>query len=287
MKQYRIVTDSSANLTSLPYTKEGENAIGFSCVPLTLHTVKREFVDDETLDVEELVEEMRATKGPSGSACPNHAQWYDAFGEGEEIFAFTMTSNLSGTYESALFAAKEYTAAHPDRRVYVFDSLSTGPEMELMIEKTVELIEKRLSFDEIVSQIEAYTKRTHLIFSLESLRNLAANGRVSAAVATIAGVLGIRVLATASDQGTIEMIKKPRGERATLRALWESICERGFAGGKVRIAHCMNEGFANELARVIKEAFQNADVKIRACRGLCSLYAEKGGLIVGFEGGIG
>ena len=283
MKQYRIVTDSSANLTSLPYRKEEGVEIGFSSVPLTLHTVRREFVDDETLDVEMLVEELHTAKGPSGSACPNHAQWYDAFGEGEEIFAFTMTSHLSGTYESALFAAKEYKAAHPDRHVHVFDSLSTGPEMELMIEKTIELIEAGASFHEIVIQVEAYTHRTHLLFSLESLRNLAANGRVSTAVATIAGVLGIRVLATASEEGTIEMLKKPRGERAALCALWESIREKGFSGGKVRIAHCMNEGLANELARLIREAFRNADVKIRACRGLCSLYAEKGGLIVGFE----
>lgn len=283
MKKYKIVTDSSANLTEMPRPSEGDAEVGFSSVPLTLRTEGREFVDDETLDVGELVAALRAAKGPSGSACPNHAQWLDAFGDADEIFAFAMTSRLSGTYDVAVRAAEEYTEAHPERRVYVFDTRSTGPEMELLIEKTLDLIGEGRSFDEIVTEIEGYKKRTHLLFALESLHNLAANGRVSTAVATLAGVLGIRVLATASEEGTIEMLKKPRGERATLRALWDGIRERGFAGGKVRIAHCMNEGFANELARVIREAFSAADVKIRSCRGLCSLYAERGGLIVGFE----
>lgn len=283
MKNYKIVADSSANLTELPESLFGETEIGFQSVPLKLHTTKKEYVDDETLDVGNMVAEMRASKGPLGSACPNGSQWCDAFGDGDEIFAFTMTSSLSGTYETARLAAEEYEAEHPGRRVHVFDSLSTGPEMELLIEKTVELIHKGKSFDEIVRAVEAYSKRTHLLFSLESLHNLAANGRVSQAVATIAGVLGIRLLAVASDEGTVEPLKKARGEKAMLRTMWEIMKERGFAGGKVRLAHCLNENAAKELAALIKEAFKNADVKIRACRGLCSLYAEKGGLLVGFE----
>lgn len=283
MKNYKIVADSSANLLELPTETEKGSEIGFSSVPLKIRTAKAEYVDDGELDVEKMVEEMRLTKGKSGSACPNSAEWLDAIDGGDEVFLFTISSNLSGSYASAVQAARDYEEANPGKRAHVFDSLSTGPEMELLIEKTVELIGAGKDFDEIVSSVKAYACRTHLTFSLESLHNLAANGRVSHAVATIAGVLGIRLLAIASDVGTIEPLKKPRGEKAMLRTMWEIMKERGFAGGKVRLAHCLNENAAKELAALIKEAFKNADVKIRACRGLCSFYAEKGGLLVGFE----
>ena len=283
MKKYRIVADSSANLTGLPEEYRGGAEIGFASVPLKIRTAKAEYVDDEALDVRVMVEEMCATKGRSGSACPNSAEWLEAMADGEEIFLFTISSNLSGSYASAVQAARDFEEANPGKRAYVFDSLSTGPEMELLVEKTLELIAEGKCFDEIVDGVRAYARRTRLTFSLESLHNLAANGRVSYAVATIAGVLGIRVLAIASEEGTIEMLKKPRGERAMLRTMWETMKERGFAGGKVRLAHCFNESAARELAAVIKEAFQNVDIRIRACRGLCSFYAEKGGLLVGFE----
>lgn len=283
MKQYRIVADSSANLISLPVENENGAEPGFASVPLKIRTAKSEFVDDASLDVLKMVEEMRVTKGPSGSACPNSAEWLDAFAEGDEVFAFTISGNLSGSYASAAQAARDFEEQNPGKRAYVFDTLSTGPEMQLLIEKTQELIAEKKSFDEIVSGVKAYARRTRLTFSLESLRNLAANGRVKPAVAAIAGVLGIRVLAIASEEGTIEMLRKVRGEKAMLRTMWEIMRERGFAGGKVRLAHCFNEGAAHELAEIIRNAFKNADIKILPCRGLCSFYAEKGGLLVGFE----
>lgn len=283
MRKCRIVADSSANLTQDWADNALGEAIGYASVPLKIHTTQSEFVDDDRLDVYEMVEAMRITKGPSGSACPNSAEWMEAFGDADEVFAYTISSNLSGSYASAAQAARDYEETNPGKRAYVFDSLSTGPEMQLMIEKTQELICDGKSFDEIVSTVKAYQKRTRLTFSLESLKNLAANGRVKPAVAMLAGVLGIRLIAIASDEGTIEPLKKVRGEKAMLRTMWDIMKERGFAGGKVRLAHCFNEGAARELADLILAKFESCDIKILPCRGLCSFYAEKGGLLVGFE----
>jgi DegV family protein with EDD domain len=283
MIQYKLVTDSSANLTAEWAREVLGTEIGFASVPLKIHTTSAEFTDDETLDLSEMVEALRHNKGPSGSACPNIAEWTSAFGDAEFVFAYTISSNLSGSYASAMQAAADYMEAHAERRVYVFDSLSTGPEMQLMIEKTQELILAGKTFDEIVNAVLAYQKRTRLTFSLESLMNLAANGRVKPAVAKIAGVLGIRVLATASDVGTIEMLKKAPGERMMLRSMWEIMRECGYKGGKVRLAHCFNEGAAKALADIIRKAFGSCDIRILPCRGLCSFYAEKGGILIGFE----
>ena len=118
---------------------------------------------------------------------------------------------------------------------------------------------------------------------LESLKNFAANGRVSPAVAKIAGVLGIRVVGKASDQGTLEPTNKCRGVEKSLAAILSHLKSNGLSAGKVRIAHCMNEGAAQKLKDMILTQVRQADVQIHRCRGLCSYYAEKGGLLVGFE----
>ena len=118
---------------------------------------------------------------------------------------------------------------------------------------------------------------------LKSLKNFAANGRVSPAVAKIAGVLGICIVGKASDAGTLEPTNKCRGESNSLGAFVEHLKEAGLCKGKVRLAHCMNEAAANDLKKRILALLPNVDIKIHACRGLCSYYAEKGGLLVGFE----
>ena len=222
-------------------------------------------------------------KGKSKTSCPNPGDWLEAFDDAEEVFCVTITSGLSGSYNSACVAKQMYEAEHPGRRVCVIDSLSAGPELVLIVEKLQELIAQELPFDDISREIAAYQQHTGLVFMLESLKNFAANGRVSPAVAKIAGVLGIRVVGKASDQGTLEPIDKCRGEAKSLTAIVAHLKKAGLKNGKVRIAHCMNEIAANTLKERILQEIGAVDVQIHICRGLCSYYAEKGGLLVGYE----
>ena len=125
--------------------------------------------------------------------------------------------------------------------------------------------------------------RMDLLFMLESLNNFAANGRVSPAVAKIAGVLGIRIVGKASDAGTLEPTDKCRGEAKSLGTILTHLKESGLKTGKVILAHCLNEPAANTLKDMIETNFPGVTVKIGKTLGLCSFYAEKGGLLVGFE----
>ena len=118
---------------------------------------------------------------------------------------------------------------------------------------------------------------------LESLKTLAANGRVSMAVAKIAGVLGIRLVGKASDQGTLEPTNKCRGQQKSLDALVENIVAAGLRKGKVRIAHYQNEVAAETFKEKLLTRCPQADAEIYTLRGLCSYYAEKGGLLIGHE----
>ena len=271
----RIVTDSSANLTTL-----SDNSI--VSVPLTLRTDEREFVDNEALDIKEMTDYLATYKGKSGSACPSSQDWVDAFGDAEEIYAIAITSNLSGSFNSLRIAKEQYEEEYPDRKVCIIDSLSAGSELKLIVEKIQELKAEGKTFEEVSKAIAEYQEKTHLIFCLKSLTNLANNGRVNPAVAKIAGVLNIHVVGIANE-GVLDQRDKARGAKKALAAIDKQMKEFNYNGGKVIIDHCFNETDALALKEQILASYPNADVRIEETRGLCSFYAEVGGLMIGIE----
>lgn len=278
MDSVKIVVDSSANLddAGLP---------NVASVPLKILAGTKEYVDTSGLDVSAMLRELAAFNGPSSTACPSPGEWFTAFGNAQYVFGAALTSKLSGAFNAAQIAAKDYMERHPDRQVFILDSLSTGPELELIVEKYQELIQSGLPFAGVCDAIREYASRTHLIFSLESLLNFVRNGRVSPALAKIAGLLGIRIVGRASKSGELEPLHKCRGEKSTIQALEKCLTGEGFSGGKVRIRHSDNPTAAEILAKKIQLAYPGCDVRIGYNRGLCSYYAEKGGVLIGFEGG--
>ncbi len=275
---YKIVADSSCNLLRF----EG---VDFASVPLKIVTDKKEYVDDENLDSTLMLEELAAYKGRSGTACPNVGEWLEAFGQAEKVFAVAITSSLSGCYNACVQAKEEYEHEYPDRRVCCLDSLSAGPELVLIMEKLRELINQGLDFDEIEGRIREYMKHTHLMFMLESVDNLAKNGRISPLAAKTVGVLGIRIMGRASEEGTLEQLHKCRGQSRAIQAIVKEMEGHAYAGGKLRIAHCLNESGAKELQNTIKGHWPQADISIVPFIGLCSFYGEKGCIMAAFEDG--
>ena len=273
--KFKIVADSSADL-------KGNNE-SFASVPLKIITDIKEFIDDDNINVEEMTDFLASYKGKSSTACPSVDDWLSAYKDADYVFAIAITSGLSGSYNAARLAKEEYEAANPGKRVHVIDSLSAGPELKLIFEKLVSLIEENLSFDEIKEKIDEYLKNTGLVFSLESLKNFANNGRVSKVTAKLVGVLDIRLLGKASNEGALEPVYKARGEAKALNELMRLLDENGFKGGKVRIDHCRNKDAADKLKQMILNRYPDCDIKIDITYGLCSFYAEKGGLLVGYE----
>ncbi len=271
----KIVADSSASMIT---AADGS----FVSVPLTLRTDEREFVDNADLDIKEMTDYLASYNGKSGSACPSSQDWVDAFGDAEEIYAIAITSNLSGSFNSLRIAKEEYVEEHPDRKVCIIDSLSAGSELKLIIEKIQELKAEGKSFEEVCEIITEYQEHTHMIFCLKSLRNLANNGRVNPAVAAIAGVLNIHVVGIANE-GVLDQKEKARGAKKALVAIDSLMKEFNYNGGKVIIDHCFNEKDAIALKEHILASYPNAEVRIEETRGLCSFYAEVGGLMVGVE----
>lgn len=273
---FKIVADSSADLTKL-------DNIDYAVVPMRIMTNEKEYVDNIELNVEAMVEELYIYDGKSTTACPGMGDWLEAFGDAKYIFCVTITSGLSGSYNSAQAARREYEETHSDRHVFVIDSLSAGPELMLIIEKLRELIIEGREYNEICTLIKAYQKHTALVFTLESLKNFSNNGRISPILAKAVGFLNIRIVGKASRVGQLEPISKPRGEKKALLGMIEAMQNMNYNGAKLCIGHCFNEPAAIKLKEMILEKFEKAEIKIYPLRGLCSFYAEKGGILIGFE----
>ena len=270
----KLILDSSADLNAL----EG---VEFAYTPMKIVTAEREFIDNKSGDAAEMVEYLAAYRGRSSTSCPNVEDWLDSFGDAKQILCITITGGLSGSCNAACTAGKLYEEAHPDRRVVIIDSLTAGPEIALMAERARDLAREGLSLNEIAERLGQY--RTELIFVLESLRNFANNGRVSKTAAAAAGFLGIRAVGRASDQGTLEMLTKARGEAKALDAVMTYLAGLGYKGGRLAIHHCMADTTVSRLSHMIRNAYPSADITVRRTRCLCSYYAERGGFLVGFE----
>ena len=164
---WMIVADSSCELRSLPAPAP---ETGFATVPLKIRVADREFVDNAALDVAVMMAEMRNYNGASTTACPSPEEWAEKFLLGDNIIAVTISSNLSGSYNSAMIAKEMVLESHPDKNIYVLDSLSTGGEMALAIRKANELIGEGLAFEDVVKELEVYYAPRQVLFALAGPR---------------------------------------------------------------------------------------------------------------------
>lgn len=279
--KWAVVTDSASDMACMKSELNG--AVGFTTVALKLNAGEREFVDDEKLDVNEMIQYLSEYKGKSGSAAPGPGEWKQAFEMADNVIAITISGSLSGSYRSACAAKDMVLEEYPDKNIYVMDSLSTGGEMVLLTRKALELAQAGVDFEEMCAQVDAYKKKTHVLFVVESMDNLVKNGRVSKLEGGIAAVLGIKVLGEGSPEGTLNMLKKSRGTLKIYDKLIEQMFANGYSGGKAVIGHCNNEERALYVRNALLERYPGSPVEIMRTRGLDSFYAEKYGIIVGYE----
>ncbi len=272
----KLVMDSSGDRHEM-------QGIDFQSVPMKIIAGEKEFVDDVNLDVKEMAGYLKSYSGKSSTACPGVGEYLESFGDYDIVYVVTITSNLSGSYNSAKVASEQYMEMHPGRKVFVFDSLSTGPEMVILAEKIIECVNKGMEFEELTKAVLDYHETIRTVYSLESLQNLVNNGRVPAAVAKIADVLSIRLIGIASDEGTLKPTGKARGEKKVPVELFKYMTSHGYVGGKVRISHCLNEAGAKSFAETVLASFPSADIHIARANGLDCFYAETGGILVAYE----
>ncbi|HEM6434970.1 TPA: DegV family protein [Streptococcus suis] len=280
MPKWKIVVDSGCDYRQL---KNLAPDTEFISVPLTIQVGDQAFVDDENLDIDYMMNVMEASKSAAGSACPSPQAYQAAFEGAENIIVITITGGLSGSFNAARVARDMFVEEHPEVNIHLIDSLSAGGEMDLIVDEINRLIASGLEFEELVQAITTYQENSKLLFVLAKVDNLVKNGRVSKLVGTVVGLLNIRMVGEASSEGKLELLQKARGHKKSVAAAFEEMKKAGYSGGRIVMAHRNNDKFFQQFSELVKSTFPNAIVDQVATSGLCSFYAEDGGLLMGYE----
>ena len=276
MENIKLIIDSSSNMKSDP----DHNV---EVVPLTISFGGKDYIDDQNLNIREFLNDMNQNQVAGKTTCPSIQAWLNALEGTEKAIIITMTSGMSGTFSSALQAKTMYEEKHPTSQIIVVDSRSAGPELTIVLHGIEKMIQGDIRFVDLEEVIAKFRMRTHLLFILQSLHNLSLNGRVSPVAAKVAGLLKINLIGTASKEGKLGPLTKARGMKKAMRELLKYMKDDNYHGGEVIIDHCENEKDAEIIKDKILAEFPDAQVTIRPMRGLCSFYAEEGGIMVGFH----
>ena len=278
---WNIVCDSSCDLTP---SMVDSSEIGFHIVPLRIVVGGAEFMDDETLCVPDMLAAMDAEKSAASTACPSPGAFAKAFEAADCTVCFTISTNLSGTYNAAMMGREMVLEEHPEKNVCVIDSKATAGAMVLLVRRAIELIREHGDDAEAVfDQLRLYQAALRTCFTLECFDNLIKNGRMRPLVGTLLKSLGIHVIADATPQGTIHVAGKSKGETKTYRFIADLMRQsKDCTGAEVVISHCENLEGAMKLRDCILAQLPVKKVDIIPCRGLTSFYAMKKGLILGY-----
>lgn len=280
---WNIVSDSSSDVLMSSFQND---RIRFESVPLRILVGNTEYVDNDQLNIPALLAAMDAEKTASSTACPSPDAFAQAFRAGDCTICFTISANLSGTYNAAVLAREMVLEECPEKKICIIDSKSTAGAMELLIRKACALMEADPAgerFEEICDQLRMYQASQRTVFTLEAYDNLIKNGRMRPLVGNLLHTLGIHVIADATPQGTIHVCGKAKGELRTFKALVKHMGEsKDCTGAEVVIHHCENLAGAMRLKEVIVQELPVKEVTFCSCRGLTTYYAMQNGLIVSF-----
>lgn len=274
---YKIVADSGCDLTP-----ELKKALIVDMAPLSMTLGNETYVDNEALDVNNFMLKMKEYKGQPKSACPSPHDYMEKCDKERTNFIVTLSSKLSGSYDSANTAKGMLIEQGIDS--YVFDSKSASAGELLIVLKLIELINKGIEKLEIIKKIEDFIKRSRTFFVLEHLDNMVKNGRMSKVKGLIAGVLNIKLVLSADDNGEIALHAKARGAKNSIIKLAETIGDtcQDTKDRILAITHCNNIEQVNRLKEIVKEKYDFKEIIVAQTKGLTGMYANEGGVIIAF-----
>lgn len=271
----KIVVDSCCELNL-----DMMEGVDVSFVPFKLSIGSNDFLDDENLNIEDFRIKMEESKEPVKTACPSPMDFFDKF-EGDIVYVVTITSELSGTYQSAMIAKEMYLKEFPGAKVHVFDSRSAVAGETAVFLNLVKCIKEGKSFGKTVADTEEIIERSVTIINLASLSNLAKNGRIPKIAGKLSKVLNIRMIGKAKD-GKIVPVSIERGLKRSVKSLVNKaldICDKSL-----KTAIVISEANALEAAKEVREMllkdFPDRIIEITGMKGLSTTYAEEGGLVL-------
>ena len=276
---FHIVCDSCTDLTEEDLKKGC-----YTLVPLTLLVDGEEIIDDETFDQADFLAKVAASKESVKSACPAPESYMEAYSKADDIYVVTLSAELSGSYNSAVLGKNLFEEENGTKNIHVVNSRGAATTQVLIARKLNEYASQGMPFEEVVDKIEEYTTSLRTYFVLETLEVLRKNGRLSRLSATIAGALNIKPVMIGTRDGVIQKAAQARGMKKALAKMVEHMGSEGrdLTRRQFVISHCNCYERAVYVKELIKKHLHAEDIDIVDTKGVSSLYACDGGIIVSY-----
>ncbi len=275
--RYRIVVDSCCELQ-----EKYKNDERFRRVPLGLEVGDYQIWDDENFNQKEFLEKVAAYPLCPKSSCPSPEKYMEAYDcDAEEIYVVTLSSHLSGSYNSAELGKNLFMEKHGEKKIHVVDSESASCGETQIAMRIMRYKEAGLSFEDTVSKIEVFKRRMRTYFVLDNLETLRKNGRLSGVKALVASTLNIKPVMI-GNLGVIEQKSQAIGINKALAKLADCIVSDVSHPEKrtLMITHCNCPERAEYMRKLMEKRASYRKVVIMDTAGVSSMYANDGGIIV-------
>lgn len=275
---YKIVVDSCCEL---PENLKKDPR--FEIVPLGLEVGDYRILDDENFNQAEFLRSVAECPVCPRSSCPSPERYMNAYRtEAEHVYVVTLSSNLSGSHNSALLGKSLYIESYGEKQIHVVDSRSASCGETQIALKAMELEEQGLPYEVIVDKLETFRDSIRTYFVLDNLETLRKNGRLTGVKALVASTLNIKPVMAGTREGTIEQIGQGIGIKKALQKMADAVAKNvSNAQDRVlMITHCNNAGRAESMKKMIFDRIGVKDVLVMDTAGVSSMYANDGGVIV-------
>lgn len=275
---YKIVVDSCCELP-----EELKHDPRYEIVPLTLIVGDSyERLDDDGFDQKEFLRAVAECPVSPRSACPSPEKYMEAYRtDADHVYVVTLSSKLSGSYNSAVLGKNLYHETYGEKQIYVVDSRSASCGETQIAMLIARWEDEGMGYEEITEKIEKFTDGMHTYFVLDNLDTLRKNGRLSGVKALVASTLSIKPV-MAGDQGSIVQLGQSVGIKKALAKMVDYVVRDVVDAEKkcLMITHCNNPERANSVKEQILSKVKFKDVLIMDTAGISSMYANDGGVIV-------
>lgn len=276
--RYKIVIDSCGELV-----EKWKDSPAVERASLTLTVDDEDIIDDDTFDQAYFLKRVAESPNCPKSSCPSPERYMSAYDcEAEHVYAVTLSSELSGSYNSAVLGMNLLKETHPDKKIHVFNSCSASVGQTLIALKIEECEEQGMEFEEVIKKVDAYISEQNTYFVLETLETLRKNGRLSNLKAFVATALKIKPVMGSTPEGTIVQLDQARGMNKAVMKMVDYVVERtpNPAEKVLGISHCNCPARAQAVKEAILERIPVKDVVLLDTAGVSSMYANDGGIII-------
>jgi DegV family protein with EDD domain len=257
----KLFADSASDLP-----KEFFNQDNIEFFPLKVHIEGQDYEDLISIEPKTVFDKIREGHMPKTSQVSPESflKKFTELAENDDKGIYVaFSSQLSGTYQTAVMIRDQVKEAHPGLDLTIIDSKCASLGYGLVVQSALKTLQEGGSYQEIIDTITYHAEHMEHLFTVEDLDYLAKGGRVSKASAFVGGLLNIKPLLHVED-GKLVPIEKLRGKKKLLKRILELMEERGsnLSQQTIAISHGDDEELALEMKKMIEEKFSPKEIYI-------------------------